>query len=153
MPTSKKRRKSPQPSPVVRSVSRRGVLLGLAGLGAAVGAGAWAVSSFRVFRAEHDLSRLGRGAPSIVQVHDPSCATCTALQRQARKALRGMDDCGLEYLVADITTPDGSAFARRHGSSHVTLLLFDGAGREVTRLEGVRQAQELAAAFSRLKQA
>ncbi|MEO0391593.1 MAG: hypothetical protein AAF218_11730 [Pseudomonadota bacterium] len=152
MPKSKKRVKGAKAAAPVQP-ARRLFLLGAAGAAGLGGAAVWGVSSFRAYAAEHDLSRLGPGAPTIVQVHDPACGTCTALQRRTRKALRGMDDCGLTYLIADITTPEGGQFARRYNSGTVTLLLFNSAGFEANRLEGLRRADQLSDAFTRLKQA
>lgn len=97
--------------------------------------------------AEHDLARIGKGKPAVVQVHDPQCPTCTALQRETRRALKAFGECDMIYLVADLTQPEGQVFARRHGARHVTLVLLDGAGEVRQVLEGMRQSPELRAAF------
>ena len=136
-------------------VQRRDVLklmrngaLGLVALG---GGSAWAVTSFRTYTAEHDLTRIGRGDPVIVQIHDPQCPMCTSLQKQTRSALKEFSECGLTYLVADIKTDVGAAFAARHGVPHVTLMLFDGQGRHVETVSGVHTAAQLAPMFRALK--
>ncbi|MEM6373109.1 MAG: hypothetical protein AAF727_10070 [Pseudomonadota bacterium] len=161
MPKSRaKPRKSKQAvsqQPDVAVPTRRGMLK-LAGGGVlaatgVAGAGLWGLSSFRAYAAEHDLTRLGEGPVTIVQVHDPQCPTCTALQKQARAALRDFDDCGITYLVADIKTPEGAAFARKYRVPHVTLLLFDGAGELHQTLQGLQQASQLAQAFAAHKSA
>jgi len=135
-------------------VSRRALLsrAGYASLAvmAVGGAGAWAVGHVRAIRADHDLGRLGRGIPAVVQVHDPQCPVCNALQRQTRKALSGFEDSEVIYLVANIRTAEGTAFAARHGAPHVTLLLFDGAGRLRDTLHGPREAEELRPSLARL---
>jgi len=120
-------------------------------IGAAVlgGGGYLAAGSFRAYAAEHDLSRLGQGKPAIVQIHDPQCPTCTALQKQARRALKPFATCDLVYLVADISTPEGAAFAARYGVPHVTLLLFDGAGTLQDTQHGLQNSAELGAVFRR----
>ena len=156
MPKSRKRARSATKVPEARSalLSRRAVLGGGAVASTlALGGGFWGVSSFRSYAAEHDLSRVGQGAPTIVQVHDPQCPTCTALQRQARRALRDFDDCGLTYLVADIKTPEGAAFARRFNAPNVTLLLFDGDGALQRRVSGLHQSPHLAQVFAAHKAA
>ncbi|WP_108835950.1 hypothetical protein [Tateyamaria sp. Alg231-49] len=157
MPKSRaKLRKSktanPPPEPTRRSMLKLagGGVLAAAGAG---GVGLWAVGSFRAYAAEHDLTRVGQGDIAIVQIHDPQCPTCTALQKQTRAALRDFDDCGVTYLVADITTPDGAAFARKHRVSHVTLLLFDGAGELHETAQGLQQASQLAQTFAAHKAA
>ncbi|MEO0379610.1 MAG: hypothetical protein AAF252_05030 [Pseudomonadota bacterium] len=154
--TKSRKSKATQPTPTVQPTRRN--LLKLAGGGVLTAAGAggvglWAVGSFRAYAAEHDLTRVGQGGISIVQVHDPQCPTCTALQKQTRAALRDFDDCGLTYLVADITTPDGAAFARKYRASHVTLLLFDGAGELHETVQGLHQASQLAQTFAAHKAA
>ena len=100
--------------------------------------------------AEHDLTRVGQGVPVVVQVHDPQCTTCQALQRETRAALKAFDDAQLQYAVANITSETGAAFANRYGAPHVTLLLFDGAGDLRGTLNGVRPSDELQTAFERL---
>lgn len=117
------------------------------------GAGYWAFGSFRAYAAEHDLSRVGQGSPSIVQVHDPQCPICTALQKQTRAALDNFDDCGLVYLVADIKTDEGARFAARYGVPHVTLLFFDGTGELIDTSHGMRQSAELVPLLAAHKQA
>ena len=149
MPKSKKRTKSSAPKAAKPALSRRSVLGGGAVASAVVlGGGFWGISSFRTYAAEHDLTRVGNGDLAIVQIHDPQCPTCTALQKQTRRALRDFDDCGMTYLVADIKTPEGAAFARRYNAPHVTLLLFDGAGELQRRVQGLQQAAALAEVFA-----
>ncbi len=135
---------TPQAAP---EPSRRDVLrlarnggLGAAALG---GIGWWVVSGVRAVAYEQDLSRLGQGKPSVVQIHDPQCALCTELQREARKALKCFDDAELLYLVASIRTDEGAAFAASLGLPHVTLVLLDGAGDVQQVLQGVRPDEEL----------
>ena len=126
---------------------------GAIGLAVVAGGGYWASGSFRAYAAEHDLSRVGQGDVAIVQIHDPQCPTCTALQKQTRAALRDFDDCGIAYLVADIKTPEGAAFARRYNVPHVTLLLFDGEGQLHQQVQGLQQAARLAEVFAAHKAA
>ncbi|MEL6565736.1 MAG: hypothetical protein AAFQ59_14955 [Pseudomonadota bacterium] len=154
MPKSKKRTRAAPRAKQASAISRRSALGGgAAGSALVLGGGFWGVSSFRTYAAEHDLSRVGQGAPAIVQVHDPQCPTCTALQKQTRRALRDFDGCGLTYLVADIKTPEGAAFARRYNAPHVTLLLFDGAGDLKRTVRGLHDSPHLAEVFAAHKAA
>ncbi|WP_299292688.1 hypothetical protein [uncultured Tateyamaria sp.] len=157
MPKSKKRAKAAPASKATAAqtgLSRRSVLGGGAiGSALVLGGGFWGISSFRTYAAEHDLSRVGDGTLAVVQIHDPQCPTCTALQKQTRRALRAFDGCGLTYLVADIKTPEGAAFARRFNAPHVTLLLFDGQGGLHRRVQGLQQAAALEEVFSAHKAA
>ncbi len=85
---------------------------------------------------EFDLTKIGDGLPSIVQVHDPQCALCLDLQRQTRRALRPHDDDGYHFLVANVATLDGRLFAQNHGVSNVTLVLLNGDGQHVGTVRG-----------------
>ena len=148
MPKQHKKSRKPAAKPaqsgeVTRRDTLRFVRNGAIGVVAAGGVGLWANTSFTAYAQEHDLSRLGQGAPVIVQVHDPQCPTCTALQKQTRAAFKSMDDCGMIYLVADITTNAGAALAARHGVPHVTLLFFDGQGVLLRTVQGMHSSAAL----------
>ena len=119
-------------------------------IGAAVlGVGGYfALGAVRAGAAEYDLTRIGNGKPAVVQIHDPQCPTCTALQRQTRKALKSFDKDALVYLVANIKQTQGQALAARYGVGHVTLLLFDGQGQLRQTLSGMRQSEELELLFA-----
>ncbi|MEL6209318.1 MAG: hypothetical protein AAFR44_03910 [Pseudomonadota bacterium] len=113
------------------------------------GVGYYAVSSTMTTLSEQDLSRIGNGVPTVVQIHDPNCPQCAALQREARAAMDAMDPGALDYVVANIKTAEGARYARLHGVGHVTLLLVDGQGEVVNVLQGVRDRAELTRAFTR----
>lgn len=113
------------------------------------GLGWYIVSEVRAGIDEADLSKIGNGIPTIVQIHDPQCPTCQALQREARKALDQFEDGELQYLVANIRQDKGKYFASKHGVPHVTLLLFDGAGQHSDTLSGPDTAENLERAFRR----
>jgi len=159
MPKSKARKK-PQKSgsnaqtaaqAATQAQSSRRRVLALAGAGVLLlGGGAYAARWVQDVRTTHDLTRIGEGIPSIVQVHDPSCALCLELQRNTKRALRDFDDGSLQYLVATIGSEEGGAFAARHGVGHVTLVLFDGAGNRVDIVSGVQSPKDLAAVFANL---
>ena len=133
------------------SMSRRNLLTyaayGSGAVFAAGAAGAWVVKGVRATAAEQNLARLGQGVPAIVQVHDPTCPNCTALQRQVRRTLDCLGDDAPLYLVASINTEMGSAFAFQHALPHVTLAFVNAEGGLVTSLTGVRQLEELKPIF------
>lgn len=118
--------------------------IGLTGL---AGGGLWIAAGARAQAAEHDLSRIGQGVPAIVQVHDPSCTMCTALQRQTRRALRCDYAQSPIYLVADLRTDDGIQFSASTGARRVTLVLLDGGGEVQDILVGLRPRDELKTIF------
>lgn len=129
--------------------------IGIVGGGAlALGGGAWyLVSDVQASAREGDLSRIGNGVPSVVQIHDPQCQLCLALQREARAALENFDESALQYVVANIRQPEGRSLAARHGVGHVTLLLFDGEGKMREVLAGQNTSAYLTGAFQRHLQA
>lgn len=131
------------PQGVTRRDVIRGVGFGTLGV-ALAGVGVYAGTRiYRDYMFEHDLSRVGKGKPAVVQVHDPQCSTCLALQNETRRAMRQFGECDVIYVVADITQPEGQIFAQRHAVQHVTLVLMDGRGEVTQVLSGFRQRAEL----------
>ena len=118
-----------------------------AGIAIAGSAGLFVTQYVRSAIHEHDLTRLNNGRPTVVQIHDPQCPICQALQREARKALKHIDDDRLDFLIANIRSAEGRAFANRYGVPHVTLLLFDAEGNLKSVLQGKREASELRTEF------
>ena len=137
-----------------RARSRRDVLqnlgYGAAGLAAVVGGGWYFASTVSAGIAEGDLSRLGNGIPTVVQIHDPECPRCRALQRETREAISAFEDGTIQYLVANIRLSEGRALAAEHGVRHVTLLLFDGSGRRRSILTGEKSSEVLVNEFRHL---
>lgn len=120
------------------------------GLSTVAGVGFLFVQNVRSSIHERDLSRIGNGTPTIVQIHDPQCALCRSLQRETRQALNQFEENELDYVVANIKTTEGSKFAIQYAVPHVTLLLFDKSGELKTTLRGQRQSEELGIAFRQL---
>ena len=137
-----------------RTRSRRDFLhnLGYGAIGVAVvGGGGWYLaSSVHAGIVEQDLSRIGNGIPTVVQIHDPQCPRCRALQREAREALSELDDGEIQFLVANINRSEGRELAAAHGVGHVTLLLFDGSGKRRGVLVGENSSEVLRSEFQRL---
>ena len=84
-----------------------------------------------------------------MQIHDPECPMCRALQRETLKALEDFDDAELQYVIADIRTPEGARLADANGVQHVTLVLFDGDGRRRDILAGNNTSAVLKRQFQR----
>lgn len=99
-------------------------------------AGWFVVDDVQATVREHDLTRIGNGIPSVVQIHDPNCSICAALQKETRAAVEGFASSELQFLVANIRDARGSKLAAEHGVPHVTLLLFDGDGKRRDILRG-----------------
>lgn len=119
------------------------------GIGAVVvaGAGYFSVNSVNATMAEHDLSRIGKGTPTVVQIHDPNCSLCQGLMREARAALKSFEDDQLLYLVANIKSDEGATLARIHNVPHVTLLLFNADGQLMRVMNGSQDRAVLKSAF------
>ena len=122
---------------------------GALGVAAVGGVGWYLVQEVRATIREKDLSQIGNGIPAVVQIHDPQCSRCLALQRETRKALSEFDDGALQYLVANIRTAEGKQLADAHGVRHVTLLLFDAEGRKRDVLVGPSTSDYLTHVFRR----
>lgn len=163
---NKTTRKKEGAGPRVRSVgrtsprrvarSRRSFLRNIAVCAVVAGlvsGGGWYVSrGVQAGIAEQDLSLLGNGVPTVVQVHDPQCPRCRALKRETREAISRFEDGTIQYLVANIRQRQGRRFAAKHHVGHITLLLFDGNGRRRGVLAGERKRDVLVNEFRKLIQ-
>ena len=115
---------------------------------AVLGGGGWlAVRRVQSHYALRDLSAIGNGTPTVVQIHDPTCPICTRLQKEMLQAAEAFDETTLQVRVANIDTTEGRALAARHGVAHATLLLFDGQGRVRQVLAGPNDSATLENAF------
>lgn len=150
-------KKTDAPPPVARRRRRlsRRELLGLLRFGAAaaviLGLGGWyVVSRIGASIDEHDLSRLGNGIPAVVQIHDRQCASCLVLEREVRKALGHFSEDEIQYLVVNMSQPQGRRFADLHRVGVTTLLFFDGRGRRRSSVSGVFDEATLKRAFEQV---
>lgn len=148
---NKARKQNKTGAAAAKPQTRRAFLTNLpyiAGGGLAIaGLGYLGISTLRADLAEQDLSIVGSGTPTIVQIHDPTCPVCLALQKETRAAFDMLDDPKLAYRVASISSDVGSAFAYEHGSAHATLLFFDGAGTVTRRVQAPADRAMLLEAF------
>ncbi len=102
-----------------------------------------AISAYKKNWAEaHDLSVIGKGTPTIVQVHDPKCPKCKKLMSNTKIALRDYDD-KFVFKIADITTPQGQRIQREHDARIISLLIFNGRGELKRRISGVKDPDVL----------
>lgn len=128
----------------LRKMGNRALVVAVVG-----GTGWYLVEEVRATIREEDLSRIGNGIPAVVQIHDPQCPRCAALQRETREAMEQFDDSELQYLVANIRSAKGRQLAGAHGVGHITLLLFDGKGERLDVLVGPNTSANLVHAFRR----
>lgn len=141
--------RSPHPSRSNRRAALLKIRNGLMALAVVGGSGWYLAEEVRATSREHDLSRLGNGITTVVQIHDPQCPTCRALQRETRDAIKSFGPDEIQYLVANVRRNEGQAFARAHRADHVTLLLFDGKGNHRHTLVGPHTAKDLERIFRR----
>ena len=129
---------------VLRRIRNVAIVLALCSAGA-LGLTAYKQS----YDVSHDLSVIGNGTPTVVQIHDTSCRLCQSLRSNV-DSVKGEFRGQIQFRIADIDTSSGRALARRYDVPHVTLLLFDGAGELVTTLSGVREPADLRPSFRTL---
>ena len=99
----------------------------------------------------HDLSVIGNGSHTIVQVHDPGCRLCRALKSNTEQALDAMDS-DIQYRIANIKTTEGRQIQHRYEVPHVTLLLIGPDGKLWRTLTGVKGAKTLQHVFEQFRE-
>ena len=123
-----------------RNFMKLGVLL--------VGGGAAAASLHAYDRKKtrnHDLSVIGNGTPTIVQMHDPSCSTCRRLKGAVDETMKTVDS--VNARIADLSTKKGREFQSKYNYPKTTLLFFDGKGKHRHTLSGVQNPEDIKAAI------
>ena len=101
-------------------------------------------------RIEHDLSVIGNGKNTVVQIHDPGCQLCRQLQANVNSVKSDFTQ-KVQFKTANIKTTKGAAFAEKHKVPHVTLLFFNRSGRLVNTIRGVQSKEVIANALSALR--
>jgi len=119
------------------------------GIAAVGGAGLYFANTMVASAREGELSDIGNGVPTVVQIHDPSCPTCNALLCEVRDASGNFDETQLQFRVANLNTDEGYALAKEYGVGKITLLLFDGDGNRRLTLPGMNEAESLTPVFER----
>ena len=107
------------------------------------------IASDQQAKTEHDLSVVGNGKATMVQIHDPKCQLCQRLQRVVGN-VKGEFSDQVQFRTANIMTDKGKQFANRYNVPHVTLLFFDQRGKHVNTLRGVSSKQVVQAALQEL---
>ncbi len=54
------------------------------------------------------------------------------------------------FVLADLNTPEGHAFAIRHNVPNTVLIFFDGDGRKLDTIYGVQEPDELQGKIKRI---
>jgi len=98
---------------------------------------------------EHDLSVIGNGTPTVVQIHDTSCQLCRQLKSNLGK-VKGEFKDDIQFKTANIKTHKGKRFTTKYNVPHVTLLFFDKQGKRVDTLQGVSTPDEIKSVLQEL---
>jgi len=77
-----------------------------------------------------DLSRIGDGRPALVLAYDLNSSGGMEVMK-LMDALRDEYAERVEFLVADLGTPEGFQFAQRHRAINGTVMLYSGEGSHV----------------------
>ena len=122
-------------------ITRRKLLFGAGFLIVAIGSMASLHAYEKQKRKMHDLSVIGTGVPSIVQIHDPGCSVCRRLKSVVENTEDDLPD--VNFRIADITTTKGREFQQKFGVQKTTLLFFDKKGKHLHTLSGLIKKQEI----------
>jgi len=98
---------------------------------------------------EHDLSVVGNGTATVVQIHDPGCRLCNRLKSNLAK-VKGNFKEKIQFKTANILKQSGKDFAKKYNVPHVTLLFFDKTGERVDTMQGVSSADDIKSSLERL---
>lgn len=145
-PTNTKTQANNSLSPRKRRRRIQSLVIALAlGISTAAGLAAYKKS----YDVEHDISVIGNGIPTVVQIHDPSCPTCQKLKHNVAKVKTKFDE-QIQFRIASLRTDAGRRLASKHEVGKITLLLFDGSGERVGMISGLQEPEYLTSRFKRL---
>ncbi|MCH6583695.1 MAG: hypothetical protein IH808_11930 [Proteobacteria bacterium] len=96
-----------------------------------------------------DLSLIGKGSNVAVLVHDQGMMGSEQLMRVVSN-LRSQYEPQTMFIVADVNTPTGRAFANAHGTQSGTLILFGPRGDKLATFYGPQDEAKLRDSFDQL---
>ncbi|WP_415906815.1 thioredoxin domain-containing protein [Neptuniibacter sp. QD72_48] len=91
---------------------------------------------------EYDLSVIGNGKPTVVQIHDPNCSLCRQLKNNVHSVLPDFAST-VQFKTANIASKKGREFALQHNVPHVSLLFFSRSGKRVHFEQGVASPERI----------
>ena len=89
-----------------------------------------------------DLTQIGKGKNVVVQVHDHNLVGSIDLMETLNK-VRPEYAASVEFVVADLLTPEGQAFATKHNANSVTLIFFAPDGTQRGAIQGAQDPSSL----------
>ncbi len=104
----------------------------------------------KVREGERDVSVIGNGTPTVVQIHDPNCQLCLRLKSNL-DSVKGEFKDNIQFKTVNIAASKGRNFAAKYRVPHVTLLFFDKRGERVNTLQGVTPKEEIRTALNALE--
>lgn len=106
----------------------------------------------KTLQAEYDVSVIGNGKATVVQIHDTNCQFCRRLKSNL-DSVKGEFSDNIQFKTANILTTKGRQFASKHQVPHVTLLFFNKKGNRVNTLQGVTSKEDIKQALQTLAKA
>lgn len=97
--------------------------------------------------ARRDLSVIGNGKPTVVQVFDYGCAECRQLRDNVAPLQREFAE-QVQFRLAVRSQADGGILASRYNAGHITLLMFGPDGQLRNTLTGVQDTATIRTAIS-----
>jgi thioredoxin-like negative regulator of GroEL len=98
---------------------------------------------------QYDLSVIGNGTPTVVQIHDHNCQLCRQLKSNLDNVKKDYAE-DIQFKTANILAKKGASFAQQYQVAHVTLLFFNKQGQRVDTLQGVSSKEDIRTALERL---
>lgn len=89
-----------------------------------------------------DLTQIGKGKNVVVQVHDHNLVGSVDLMETLNK-VRPEYATSVEFVIADLLTPEGQAFATSHNVGSVTLVFFAPDGTQRGAIMGAQNVDVL----------
>lgn len=131
----------------IRRRDRRMLLRVAVALAVLVPVGAIGIGWYQRHAAElRDLTVIGNGSPTVVQVYDYGSRTSRQLRERLTAVERELTP-RVQFRLADQATADGALLASRFGAAPETLLLFGPDGSLRDRVAGTQDAQAIRAAI------
>ena len=108
-----------------------------------------AISAYNNSQAQlRDLTVIGQGSPTLVQVHDETCPSCRQLLSSVKSVINELPQ--LEFRMADLKSPEGVKFSNRHQVAKVTLVYFDSRGKKQDVVSGLQTKDEVRSFLERM---
>ena len=108
-----------------------------------------AISAYsRNLEMQRDLSVIGQGIPTLIQVHDESCPDCRKLLSSVNAVLDEFPK--IQFKIADLKSTKGIKFATHHQASKVTLMYFDSRGKKIDVVSGLQTKDEVRSFIKRV---